>query len=256
MKKMFRAAVIAASITSTAIAAHADPVSVPERLLGDLQTDLELSDFQAAGIVGNLARETGNFRFLRELNPLVNGSRGGIGYSQWTGPRHDAFLSFVGDGDPMGYEANYAFLLEELEGPYSRVLERLYETDTLGEATEVFMRGYLAPHPKYRHLEERIAFAESYLVGDFAGAGCASTHSTYVSGSIEVVGACLDGLGSIRPVARPEWMETIYESDQDGQSARMDRIESESGAFSIHEIAVHDPFAAMAPTVQDRPDLT
>lgn len=238
MKNIFKAAIMAACVTSTAIAAHADPISVPERLLGDLQTDLDLADFQAAGIVGNLARETGNFRFLREMNPLVSGSRGGIGYSQWTGPRHDAFLAFVGEGDPLGYEANYAFLLEELEGPYARVLERLYETETLEEATEVFMRGYLAPHPKYRHLEDRVAFGEAYLEGDFSGSGCASTHTTYVSGTIEVVSACLSGLGSVRPVARPEWIDIM------AAGATADPVPV---TLDFCKIEVSDPFAFATP---------
>jgi hypothetical protein len=202
--------------------------------MGDLQTDLELADFQAAGIVGNLARETGNFRFMREMNPLVSGSRGGIGYAQWTGPRHDAFLAFVGDQDPIGYEANYAFLLEELEGPYAGVLERIYQTESVEEATEVFMRRYLAPHPKYRHLEDRVDFAASYMSGDYSGSGCASTHTTYVSGNIEVISECLGGLGSIRPVARPARALASSGTVED---------QTVSDGFDFCEIEVSDPFA-------------
>lgn len=204
MKNAFRAALTAATITSTAVAAFAEPVSVPERLMGDLQSDLDLADFQAAGIVGNLARETGNFQFLRELNPLVRGSRGGIGYAQWTGPRHDAFLAFADGADPMSYEMNYAFLIEELEGPYARVLDRVRETETLAQAAEVFMRGYLAPHPSYFHLDERITFASAYLEGDFSGAGCASQHRIVEAGNLEILQECPRDLAEIRPRARPE----------------------------------------------------
>lgn len=204
MKKTFRAVVTAATITTAATAALAGPVSVPERLMGDLQADLDLADFQAAGVVGNLARETGNFRFLQELNPIVKGSRGGIGYAQWTGPRHDAFLEFAGDGDPMSYEVNYGFLIEELEGPYASVLDRVRETETLDEATEVFMGGYLAPHPRHLHLEERVAFASAYLAGDFADAGCASVHRVYEAGNVEVLQECPRDLVELRPRARPE----------------------------------------------------
>jgi hypothetical protein len=235
MNKTFQAAILAAAVTSTSTYALAQPISIPERLMGDLQTDLELADFQAAGIVGNLARETGNFQFMREMNPLVSGSRGGIGYSQWTGPRHDAFLAFVGEGDPLVYEANYGFLLEELEGPYARVLERLYETETLEEATKVFMRGYLAPHPKYRHLDERVGYAEAYLVGDFSGSGCASTHTLNVSGTIEVISECQDAIGSIRPLARPEWMLAMSVKQQD---------KPVSVALDFCNIEVSDPFTS------------
>lgn len=204
MQNAVRAALAAATITSTTVAAFADPVSVPERLMADLRADLDLADFQAAGIVGNLARETGNFRFLRELNPVVRGSRGGIGYAQWTGPRHDDFLAFAGGADLMSYEVNYAFLIEELEGPYARVLDRVRETETLSEATEVFMLGYLAPHPSYRHQDERIAFASAYLEGDFSGAGCASLERVSRGRSMEVVQECPRKLADVRPRARPE----------------------------------------------------
>jgi len=238
MKKLFRAAIVAASVTSTSAYALAEPVSIPERLMEDLQTDLELADFQAAGIVGNLARETGNFRFMREINPLFSGSRGGIGYAQWTGPRHDDFLAFIGEQDPLSYEANYAFLLEELEGTYEGVLERLYKTETVEEASEVFMRRYLAPHPKYRHLEDRIGFAEAYLAGDYSGSGCVSTHTTYVSGTIEVISECVGGIGSIRPVARPEWMLAMFGTERD---------QPVSDALDFCKISVADPFATATP---------
>jgi hypothetical protein len=206
MRQLFRAAVAAAAFAGTATSALAEPVSVPERLMGDLQADLELTDYQAAGIVGNLARETGNFRYLRELNPLIRGSRGGIGYGQWTGGRHDAFLSYADGRDPMSYEVNYGFLLQELEGPYAEVLAELYETGDAAEATALVMRGYLAPHPKHRHLEERVAFAKGYLAGDFTGAGCESVHRVYPWGDMEVVQECPADLADLRPRARPDWI--------------------------------------------------
>ena len=77
MRITFRSALTAAAIRTAATAALADPVSVPERLMGDLQADLDLADFQAAGIVRNLAPETGNSRYLRQLKlfiPLQNPS--------------------------------------------------------------------------------------------------------------------------------------------------------------------------------------
>ena len=207
MRKLFRAAVAAAAFAGTSTAALAEPVSVPERLMGDLQADLELTDYQAAGVVGNLARETGNFRYLRELNPLIRGSRGGIGYGQWTGERHDAFLDYADGRDPMSYEVNYGFLLQELEGPYAEVLAELYETSDAREATLLVMRGYLAPHPKHRYLEERVAFAEGYVAGDFSGAGCESVHRVYAWGDMELIQECPRDLAEVRPRARPERIE-------------------------------------------------
>ena len=253
MKNAFRAALTAATITSTAVAALAEPVSVPERLMGDLQYDLDLADFQAAGIVGNLARETGNFQFLRELNPIVEGSRGGIGYAQWTGPRHDAFLAFAEGADPMSYEVNYAFLIEELEGPYARVLDRVRETETLAQATEVFMRGYLAPHPNYLHLDERITFASAYMEGDFSGAGCASVHRMVEAGTLEVLQKCPSDLAGIRPRARPERdpVTTLASGFSIRPIARPDDLvvtgQDEIAALLRGDLEVSSPFGAEAP---------
>lgn len=209
MTNLFRAAITAAAITSTAAAAFADPVSIPEKLIEDLQTDLEITDFQAAGIVGNLARETGNFRFLYEMNPLIEGSRGGIGYGQWTGPRHDAFLAHVGERNPMDYAVNYEFLLQELEGPYADVLARLYEARDAREASVLIMKEYLAPHPKYRYLEERVAHAEAYLSGNFEDAGCASVHRVYKVGLHPALQECPTPISEIRPRPRPETLEVV-----------------------------------------------
>lgn len=229
MRQLFRAAIAAAAFASTATAAFAEPLSVPERLLGDLQTDLELTDYQAAGIVGNLARETGNFRYLRELNPLIRGSRGGIGYGQWTGERHDAFLAHADGRDPMSYEVNYGFLLQELEGPYAHVLADLQDTEDAREATSVVMRGYLAPHPKHRYLDERVAFAEGYLAGDFSGAGCESVHRVYAWGDMELIQECPRDIAEVRPRARPDWV-------------------------SDREVSVEDPFRISSVRPQPRPE--
>lgn len=142
-------------------------VSIPERLLGDLQADLDLEEFQAAAIVGNLAHETGNFRHLKEIQGL------GYGYSQWSGPRRAEFFAFAGAaGGKRSYEANYGFLLHELTGQYSRVLKRLRKSRNLEEATSVFMKRFLAPAPATAAYPRRLAFARSYLAGEFAGAGC------------------------------------------------------------------------------------
>lgn len=205
VRRTFRAAIAALAITSTAVAAFADPVTVPERLMGDLQTDLELTEVQAAGLVGNLARETGNFRYLQELNPLIRGSRGGLGYAQWTGPRRDAFVEHAAGRDLMSYEVNYGFLVHELEGDYAHVLDRLRGAEDEAEAANIVMRGYLAPHPKYRHLQDRIDYATAYLNGDFDGSGCVSTHLRYEVDGIEALDTCpveVD-LAEIRPRARP-----------------------------------------------------
>lgn len=165
--------------------------TVPERLMADLQAHLDLKDFQAAGITGDLARETGNFRYLQELKPVVKNSKGGIGYAQWTGVRRVAFEEWASeDADLTSYEVNYGYLLEELRGDYAPVLERVRKTESLEEAATVFMTGYLRPMREHRNLDERIAYGEAYLAGDFSGAGCQDEHEVEIEGRMIVVAMC------------------------------------------------------------------
>lgn len=186
-----KTALIAAGAVLAVYAGAAQAETIPERLMRDLQHNFHLLDFQAAGVVGGLARETGNFRYIQEINPLVNGSRGGIGYAQWTGDRRVAFETWASeDADLTSYEVNYGYLAEEFKGPYASVIERLRETEDIEEAATVFMKRYLKPHRKHRNLDERIAYGEAYLAGDFSGAGCQAEHDVEIDGRLMVVALC------------------------------------------------------------------
>src|SRR4029079_2065686 len=74
-----------------------------------LMADLGLTDYQAAGLVGNLGFESVGFRTLQEMAPAVSGSKGGYGWAQWTGVRRRAFEAWcVAHHLPMASdEANY-----------------------------------------------------------------------------------------------------------------------------------------------------
>jgi hypothetical protein len=190
-----RISLIAAAVaTFTFVGLNAaEAETVPEKLMEDLQADFQFEDFQAAGIVGNLARETGNFRYMQEINPVVKGSRGGIGYSQWTGSRRVSFEAWAdkqGFDDHLSYEANYGYLTEELNGRYKRVVDKVKDTKTVEEAARVFMKYYLVPHPKYTHLPERISYAKAYMDEDFSGAGCQENHEIYMQGHMVILKMC------------------------------------------------------------------
>lgn len=144
--------------------AEATSDTIPEVLIEDLQQMLDLEDFQAAAIAGNLAQETGNFTMLHQ----IGGS--GLGYSQWTGSRKTLFRKFA--DDTHSYEDNRDFLIHELTGPYEDVLDNLRRTKTMEEATRIFMRDFLRPSKKHAALGKRVAFADAYLDGEFDGAGC------------------------------------------------------------------------------------
>lgn len=118
------------------------------RIKSDLMRDFGLSTAQAAGIVGNLAHESGGFGTLQEINPMIPGSRGGYGYAQWTGPRRRQFESWAAENklDPASYDANYGFLKHELANTSEgRVLDRIGQTNDPTQATRIFSDVFLRP---------------------------------------------------------------------------------------------------------------
>lgn len=145
-------------------------MNIAARLYADLQQDFGLEPHQAAAVVGNLAHESGGFRQMQEVNPLIPGSRGGYGYAQWTGPRRIAFEDWSNRQgiDPNSYEANYGFLKHELTAtPESRVLEQLKQAPDPATATQVFMQGYL--RPGIPGLDSRLKWTSRVLGGEPIG---------------------------------------------------------------------------------------
>lgn len=139
---------------------------VGSRLAADLQRDFGLSPEQSAGVVGNLAHESGNFRTLQEIRPTVPGSRGGYGYAQWTGPRRVAFeqWSKANNLDPTSYEANYGFLKHELQNTgEGKVLAALKSAPDVGAATQVFSNQFL--RPGIPAMDSRLRYAQQYAGG-------------------------------------------------------------------------------------------
>lgn len=119
------------------------------RLKQDIQEIFGLEDHQAAAVVGNLDHETGSFKFMQELKPTVEGSRGGYGFAQWTGDRRVAFENWAKENnmDVSSYDANLGFLVHEFQTDnyFKKIMGRLEKTTTVDEATKVFSEGYLKP---------------------------------------------------------------------------------------------------------------
>lgn len=137
------------------------------RLQRDLMRDYGLTAEQAAGFVGNLAHESGGFRTLQEVKPLIPGSRGGYGYAQWTGPRRRAFEAWTSQNslDPASYEANYGFLRHELDNtPEGGFLGDLRAARDVGSATKVVEQKFL--RPGIPHTESRMKWAQRVLGND------------------------------------------------------------------------------------------
>ncbi|MEP3666779.1 MAG: phage tail tip lysozyme [Roseibium sp.] len=163
-------AVALALMTAISLAAPAFAQStVSGQLMGDLQRDLGLTNAQAAGIVGNLAHETGNFQFMQEISPVVAGSRGGYGFAQWTGPRRVEFESYAASNglNINSYEANYGYLLNEINSGRHGNIDGVLAAMTPEEAAIAFSNDFL--RPGIPHLDARINFANQFADGDFSG---------------------------------------------------------------------------------------
>jgi Phage tail lysozyme len=142
------------------------------RMMRDLMRDFTpLADFQAAGVVGNGGGESGGFTQIQEVKPIKKGSRGGLGFFQWTGMgtpskpgRRRAFeklLKKMGRG-PESYDANYEMLRRELRGSERATIPKLRSAKNIDEATRFFMESFERPgiaHYKGRVRWSKMAFA-------------------------------------------------------------------------------------------------
>lgn len=156
--------------------------NIAQNLHEDLQGRLGLTHEQAAGLVGNLATETGNFKHMQELNPVVEGSRGGWGYAQWTGPRRKQFESYAaGRGLALdSYEANLDFIVHEFNTTERGAYNKLLAAGSTEEAALAVMNGYL--RPGIPHADSRIGYAQEFANGNYTGSGVAGPGSVYGSG--------------------------------------------------------------------------
>lgn len=143
-----------------------DAGAIGPRLVSDLARDFNLTPEQAAGVAGNLAHETGGFKHMQEISPMIPGSRGGYGFAQWTGPRRKAFEAWTAQNglDPNSYEANYGFLAHELKNtPEGAVLGPLSQAQTPDQAAAVFSDQFL--RPGIPNMDSRTAYANQFAQG-------------------------------------------------------------------------------------------
>ncbi len=128
--------------------------------------DLKLTPAAAAGITGNLDLETGGFKHIQEIKPMIPGSRGGYGWAQWTGPRRVQFEAWAKQNglDPASREANFGFLKHELMNtPEGKVLASLHGVEDPGQAATIFSDQFL--RPGIPHNDRRVAAAQGYAGG-------------------------------------------------------------------------------------------
>lgn len=142
--------------------------NVGQNLMSDLQKELNLNPVIASGIVGNLHYESGGFKTLQEIKPLVKGSRGGYGYAQWTGPRRKEFEKWSAENglNPSSYQANIGFLVHELKNTNEgNVLKLLQNAKTPEEAAKIFSDQFLRPKKETSNPDKRAGLARKYYGG-------------------------------------------------------------------------------------------
>lgn len=111
----------------------------------------------ADAFILNFQDESGLNPGINEIKPIVPGSRGGFGLSQWTGPRRVAYERFAaGRGasldDP---DAQMDFLMTELQGSEARAARSILSAPDTATAAVAIVRDFLRPAPE--HLARRSA---------------------------------------------------------------------------------------------------
>lgn len=158
-----------------------------------LMADLGITKVQAAGIFGNIGGETGGFLSLQEIKPTVQGSRGGYGWLQWTGPRRKKYEAWCEANHmaPASDEANYKYLVYETRTAEAHSLEQLRKTSTIEAATETFMAQNLRPGVK--NLQSRINWGkkafEAYQDQKASDAKVGTAGAVIVGGAVATAAA-------------------------------------------------------------------
>lgn len=137
-------------------------------IMAKLRDDFDLTEEQAAGIVGNLGHESAGFTAFQEAHPSAG--RGGLGWGQWTGPRRVAFEAYCVRNklDTHSDKANYAWLFLELKRSEKRAISKLKTADTIEEAVIVFEKAY--ERAGVKAYASRTTWAERALVAYRAAA--------------------------------------------------------------------------------------
>jgi len=125
--------------------------------------DRGIPEHVADGFVVNMIDESGLKPGINERNPIVEGSRGGFGLYQLTGPRRTAYEAFAKDRGVAldDIDAQLDFLVQELRGSESQAAKSIFKTSTREEAAAAIVNDFLRPSEKYR--KQR---AQKYLSGN------------------------------------------------------------------------------------------
>jgi hypothetical protein len=135
------------------------------KIMADLRRDFApFSAEDAAAILGNIGHECGGFTLMQEQNPTVKGSRGGLGWAQWTGPRRRAYEAWCVKNklNPVSDAANYGYMVVELRGSEKSAIPAVRNADTLEKKVVAFELNF--ERAGIKHYPNRINYAKQALV--------------------------------------------------------------------------------------------
>ena len=110
----------------------------------------------ADAFILNFQDESGLNPGINEANPIVAGSKGGFGLSQWTGPRRRALEAFAAEqGVPVDdTDMQLDFLMYELQGPESAAAQSIFNAQDTGTAAAAIVNKFLRPAEEHRARRE------------------------------------------------------------------------------------------------------
>lgn len=110
----------------------------------------------ADAFVMNFQDESGLNPGINEANPIVPGSRGGFGLSQWTGPRRRALEAYAAQQgvDVADPNMQLDYLMTELAGPESAAWQSIQNSPDTGSAAAAIVNQFLRPAEQHRSARE------------------------------------------------------------------------------------------------------
>ena len=101
----------------------------------------------ADAFIVNFQDESGLDSGINEANPIVEGSRGGFGFYQLTGPRRTAYEAFAKQKgvNPSDEDAQLDFAIMELYGSEKKAGDAIFGTNNTSDAAVAILNKFLRP---------------------------------------------------------------------------------------------------------------
>lgn len=195
------------------------------------------SDEQTAGIMGNLAWESGDPTFNKATSSEELSGGGGFGLGQWTGGRRTDLVNTAKDQDrsvtDLGYQLDYLYnemkTRTERDGGSKTEEQGMKEQTSVESATEYFM--YNFERPGDLRLKERTDYAKQYLekYGGTGSSGGSSSSGDCGEGAGSSNAQCGEGglIGTLKCYAWPEYKGSGYTTPTEDYKKAVERAQSE-----------------------------